>query len=204
MKFLQHHEDKMDINSIGIPLTFIIVISISLWFIILGKGYWWAKAIVVALTLYFSIGMWAALSGLAGWPADQALPEKFLMHWALVKEPSKNDINQKGAILIWATEDSESNKENSIFPLSKNKNINQPRVYKLPYSEDMHEKLTKVMKQMAQGKGVRGEKSGEGGEKGEKGNGKNGEKKGKGYGSLSQEQDYIFYELPPAKLPEKD
>lgn len=198
----------MDINSVGIPLTFVIIISISLWFIILGKGYWYIKAFVVALTLYFSLGMWASLSNLSGWPSDSSLPEEFVLHWALVKEPSKTDINQNGCILIWASQNSEEDiVDNRPISIVKKPSASTPRVYKLPYSENMHEKLAKAMKQIAQGKGVMGKKSGDGdGEAGDKeGTKKGGQKgKGKGYGGYSQEQDFIFYDLPPAKLPEKD
>ena len=193
-------------NFIGIPLTFVIIASLSLWFIILGKGSWWIKAFVVALTLYFSFGMWFSLSNMAGWPADKSPPDKFVLHWALVKEPSKTDINQKGAILIWASAEEEGDEAKQSFPFLKNQNNKMPRVYKLPYSEEMHEKLTKAMKQIAQGKGVMGGKgNSEGKQGGEKGFGKDGKGKGsKGYGSLSQDQDYIFYDLPPAVLPSKD
>ena len=198
----------MDINSVGIPLAFVILASITLWFIILGKGYWYIKAFVVALTLYFSFGMWASLSNLSGWPSEQQLPEKFVLHWALVKEPSKTDITQTGSILLWASEKFDEDEEtvNTILPFVKVKRNTSPRVYKLPYSEEMHEKLSKAMKQLTQGKGVMGGKGdAEGKEGGEKGLGKDGKgKRGKGYGSLSQEQDYIFYDLPPPVMPSKD
>lgn len=185
-------------ETIGIIITFIIIASLCLWFIILGKGHWLLKAAVVAFVLYCSFGIWHSLSGLSGWPSDELMPKKFMLHWALIKEPSKIDINQKGSILMWASssDDDES---------SSKKTKNEPRVYKLPYTPEMHEKLSKVMQKLAQGKGVVGEKSeaeGKGGQ-GQKG-GKKGYGNQKGYGSLSNEQDYIFYDLPAPVMPQKD
>jgi hypothetical protein len=183
-------------ETIGIVLTFIIIAALTLWFIILGKGHWFIKAIVVAVALYCSFGIWHSLNNLSGWPSDEAMPSKFMLHWALIKEPSKIDINQKGNILLWASERLDEDNESK-------KKRNEPRVYKLPYTPEMHEKLSKAMKQMAQGKGVAGEKSQGQGET-LKGDGHKGNSGKKGYGSLSNEQDFIFYDLPPPVMPSKD
>jgi hypothetical protein len=195
----------MDNTIIGISITFVIISAMCLWYIILGKGYWWLKAIVVSVVLYFSLGLWHSVSSLSGWPTEQVLPEKFTVHWALVKEPSKLNTADSGSILMWASSiEEEEQNENHLFPF-KIKKRKEPRVYKLPYSEQMHQKLAKAMQQIAQGKGVVGEKKGSG-EKDGKGQGqaKAGKEGQKGYGSLSSEQDFIFYDLPPAILPSKD
>lgn len=197
----------MDSTIIGISITFVVISAMCLWFIILGKGYWWLKGIMVSIVLYFSFGLWYSVSSLSGWPTEQNLPEKFMVHWALVKEPSKLNSSDLGSILMWASgiDDENEKIESSLFPFKINKKKG-PRVYKIPYSEQMHQKLAKAMQQIAQGKGVMGERNGSGGKEG-KGQG-NGEGKGKdgqkGYGSLSAEQDFIFYDLPPAVMPEKD
>lgn len=195
----------MDSTIIGISITFVVISAMCLWYIILGKGYWWLKALMVSVVLYFSFGLWYSVSSLSGWPTEQVLPEKFMMHWALVKEPSKLSTADTGSILMWATSmEEEEQTDNRLFPF-KIKKRKEPRVYKLPYSEQMHQKLAKAMQQLAQGKGVIGEKSGAG-ESQEKGQGhaKGGKDGQKGYGSLSSDQDFIFYDLPPAVLPPKD
>lgn len=194
----------MDTTIIGISITFVVIAAMCLWYIILGKGYWWLKAIMVSIVLYFSFGLWHSVSSLSGWPTEQVLPEKFTIHWALVKEPSKLIAGDSGSILIWATGLEEENRADNQFLPFKIKKRKEPRVYKLPYSEQMHQKLAKAMQQLAQGKDVIGEKKGSG-QKGQEGQeGKGGKEGQKGYGSLSNEQDFIFYDLPPAVLPPKD
>ena len=68
----------------------------------------------------------------------------------------------------------------------------------------MHEKLAKAMQRIMQGKSVMGEKGDGSGEEGKDGNAKKSSNGKKGYGSLSNEQDFIFYDLPPPVMPSKD
>jgi hypothetical protein len=84
----------MQIQIIGIPLTFLVLFSIVLWFIILGKGKWWLKAIIVPVVLYFSLVIWFSLGGLSGWASASHLPKKFILHWSIIKEPSKKDVQE--------------------------------------------------------------------------------------------------------------
>jgi hypothetical protein len=207
----------MEIQIIGIPLTFLVLFSIVLWFIILGKGKWWLKAIIVPFVLYFSLVIWFSLGGISGWASASHLPKSFILHWSIIKEPSKKDVHEKGDIFIWASEiDDEHHFINSpvnsyLQPFTSTKNAGDPRSYRLPYSQDLHEKLANAMKSIAKGKTVVG-KGGEGefdaeGDESNAGQGKKGKDgkvgKGKDGGSLSQEQDFMFHELPPPKLPEK-
>ena len=153
----------MNTEIIGIPITFIILSAAVLWLIILGKGYWWLKAFIVAVVLYFSLAMWFSLTNFSGWPVDIDMPNKFLVHWALVKQPSKKDVYQQGSILIWATEVDENNEtivqqnKTLITPFTRSEKAVEPRVYKIPYSEKMHQKLIDAMKQITQGKQIIGE-----------------------------------------------
>lgn len=214
----------MDLHAIGIPLTFLILASLGLWFVILGKGYWWAKLGFITIVLYFSLALWNSLSSLSGWATDTKLPPKFVVHWTLVSEPSKINPKEVGGIFFWATEINEENmpkkEEINYFlqPFAAKKADTEPRVYRLPYSEKLHKDLQSVMQKIRQGKTVvgKGKTPGEAGEEGEgkgKGKGKgqgNGQGNGKGKGkngrggSMSQEQEFMFYDLPPFKMPEKD
>ena len=206
----------MDLALIGIPVTFVITCAVLLWFIILGKGHWSIKVLAIPAVLYFNFVIWNSLGNIAGWAAETSLPKKFGMLWAFVHEPSNIDMNKKGYILIWATALDDDNevietKPNSwLAPFSSKKNSDEPRVYRLPYTRDTHEKVQQAMQSLAKGKkigGSQGKGKGNGDISQEnlygKEGGKAGDKKGNG-GSLSQEQEFMLYELPPIKLPEKD
>ena len=214
----------METQIIGIPLTFLVLFAVVLWFIILGKGKWWLKAAIVPVVLYFSLIIWFSLSQISGWASPNDMPNTFILHWSIIKEPSKKDSHDQGAIFIWATEVDDNYQMTNqpvnpiLYPFTPRKNAAEPRSYRVPYSHDLHEKLAKLQTMVARGKTVIGKRNGNGlttDEEGQ-GNGKEGKgKQGKGGaggkeggkqgsgGSLSRQQDFMFYELPAPKLPEK-
>lgn len=202
----------MDLNSIGIPVSFVLLSAIGLWILIYGKGYWWIKSIFIFLTITFSITLWASLSELSGWPTDVSAPEKVIVHWVLVKEPSKLNSNDKGFVYLWATEIDSENKAKKTkinkwtSPFVAKKHSIEPRIYRLPYSENLHKKAVQAMKMIRAGKNVVAEGMKLGSEEKELSFGKKeGKNKGKGkQGSLSQEQDFMFYELPSFKIQDKN
>ena len=205
------------IDTFGIPLAFIIITTLILWMIIGSKGWWWLKAIVVTGAVLFSISLWHSLAALQGWPTQEELPPKFEIKWVVVEEPNKK-TGFKGAIYVWVRDIAPKDSRSEGLPLlHTKKQSDEPRLHTVPYSREMHEQAEGIKKQIASGKPYYGEmKKGEGEGKGKgdgkgKGKGKGGkgpkgEGEGKGQGGdgdLSNEQDPIFHELPPAVLPEK-
>ena len=197
----------MNINAIGIPLTFIILASIGLWIILYSRGAWYFKLVFVFLSLYFSFLMWFSLSDLSGWATESKFPNKTVIHWLLVQEPSKTNSKHLGNIFIWATEVDDDNNikeiDTNLFlkPFSSKKNNSEPRAYRLPYTEELHKKAAKAMQLIISGKTLVGEANADGGES--ENSTQNKPNKKNGNGSLSQEQIFRFYELPPTKLPSK-
>lgn len=206
-------------DTFGIPLTFIIITALILWAIIGGKGWWWLKAIMVIGTFLFGVVLWHSLETLEGWPTEEPMPEKFEIKWIVVEEPNMK-TGEKGEILVWSKNMTEDYKTaSSPIPLLHNKEqSDDPRLHRLPYSREMHKQAQDIQKKIAfggkyygemkdgkmKGKGEGNGKAGNGKGKGEgQGNGKTGGKKGDG-GSLSQEQDPIFHELPPPYFIPKD
>ena len=100
----------MDINAIGIPLTFLGLCAIGLWMIIFSKGFWALKTLFITFCLYFSFAMWFSLSDLSGWATSVSMPQKSIIHWVLVQEPSKFNKKDDGGIFVWATEADTENK----------------------------------------------------------------------------------------------
>lgn len=204
----------MDINAVGIPLTFVVLTAIGLWMIIFSKGSWVLKMGFIAVCLYFSILMWGSLSDLSGWASSSLVPKRSLVHWILVQEPSKSNKSDAGSIFLWCTEIDLDNSpvgktlSSLLRPFSARKNNVEPRAYRTPYSEEAHQQAAKAMQMIMSGKPVVAERMGEGSQDGsgdgEMSNVGKGSKSSKsGHGSMSQEQVFRFYELPPAKLPSK-
>lgn len=201
----------MELNLVGIPLLFALLAALILWLVILGQGQWWLKMILVSVALFFSVAVWSSLSNLSGWPATKPLPAKFSVHWILIEEPSALDRTKKGNIFVWATE-----LDQDLFPKEKNelslavfaaRHAIEPRVYRVPYSSQMHQSSLKAMGLLRKGKPVVGQKGKMNSDADGTGDAETeSKKKGKGrsHGGFTPDQDFIFYELPPAKLPPKD
>jgi hypothetical protein len=189
---------------IYIVLTFVILATLSLWFIIDSRALWWVKAVVIAISLYFSICLYMSLDDLKGYPTNNPLPDQFEIHWAVVKQPSKT-TDFPGVILVWVT----SLKRVDILwgsPwLDLIETCKLPKVYALPYSKNDHRGMNAVLGKIREGQRVIGErgrgKNGEGKGKGPPGEGK-GQKGGQGW-SFSIDGDLKFYKLPPPIIPNK-
>ena len=193
-----------------IPAVFFMLFLLVLWFVIGAKGHWIVKAGIIGLTLHLCISIGLSLSAFAGWPSDENLPDKFIVHWMVVQEPEKT-TRAPGFIYIWASDISEKRHTREagwkrfFFTLSSQEK-EAPRAYVLPYSKQKHEDAEGVLTKIRDGKAVVGERgAGEGGPgEGPPGDDNaNGEDGGKGGGSFSKSEDITFHELPPTSLPKK-
>ena len=195
-----------------IPLVFFALFLLTLWFIIGANGHWAIKAAVIAMTLHLCISIGVSLGGFSGWPSEEDLPDKFIVHWIVVEEPAKK-TKSGGAIYVWATgvnggkkEDAPSIWKRFFLNLSPTDD-GLPRAYATPYSKGKHEESNGVLTQIRAGKtvlGERGDGEGEGGDEGEgDGDGNGDPADSAGEGSFSQTDGITFHELPPTKLPKK-
>jgi hypothetical protein len=207
------------LDTFGIPLAFVIIAALTLWVVIGSKGYWWFKMIMVSISIFFSISLWNSLSSLQGWPTADMPPEKFEVKWIDVKEPNKK-TGAPGSIYVWVRDLQPDHIDESFYMRLHHKELEEePRLYKLPYSRGMHVQSEMIKGTIAKGgrffAGIEAKGQGQG----QPGQGKPGKGKGKGQGqgkgkpgqgkdgrggSLSQEQEFVFHELPPPVFPEKD
>ncbi len=217
----------MNLETIAIPIAFLVASALLLWFIIGSRGQWMLKAACIACTMYFGLAVWNSVGSYLGWPTSQEPPSKFQLHWAIVQEPDKQ-ADDPGVVYLWlrkidqddnaADEAQELKEESWLSILGYSGNKEQPRCYRLPYTRPLHEQLKQAKRQLAQGKPVIGKFSGKGFDTSKQGKGK-GKGKGKGgppgggkpgagnahsYGSGHRDSgEFIFYNLPPPKYPDK-
>mgnify|MGYP001473853631 CR=1 FL=1 len=164
---------------IGLTASFLILVALILWLIILSKNKLWiAKSIVITISTLFSIIVLVSLKNFIGWPSKSNLPQQFQLHWAIIDEPNKIN-NTKGSIYMWITElDNED----------KNKGL--PRAYKIDYTRKNHEEIMKGL--ISLGDGIL--------QKGEKVKAKEDIDIDE---DLSNLQEIVIYDLPKPLLPEK-
>ena len=135
-----------------------------------------------------------------GWPTDEKLPPKFLLHWAVINEPDVK-LGDKGSIYVWVKPIGEpeiEHKEWNNYLLSFYDGKSQPRAYRIPYSRALHEQTQEAMGILLKGGSVGGTNKGEGASNGKKQAGGDGGK------SLTNNGGIEFHKLPPPKLPDKD
>lgn len=88
---------------------------------------WQVKLFVVLLTLAFYVGTWFGLKWLQGWPIAEQLPDEFRLLSRMVIQPNKQ-TGEQGAIYVWV--------EDLTRP-----DVKEPRAYRLPYIEQLHEEI---------------------------------------------------------------
>lgn len=215
-----------NLETIGIPLAFLATVSLMAWYIIGGSGKWWIKAPVTIVSIYLSLGIWYSMNGLLGWPTEQNVPDKFQAFWIVVETP-EDDVPKSGAIYVWAkslTPEDESNfgdvpkwVDKFLIPFHNKYSKNEPRLYKLSYSEELHQQANEIIEgHLKQGRPYFGTLEGDGDGEGDgEGTGEGGGQQGRGGadgdslgdGSGSYSRDTRpppkFYELPPPKFPDK-
>jgi len=195
----------------SLGLGFVIIAVLILWFIIGSKGHWLSKALMIMFSLYFCLSVGFSVKDFMGWPTEEILPEKFLVHWVVVSEPDKK-TGSEGAVYIWTkplSKTVEKHESWEDYLLSFYDGKSRPRAYRLDYSRGLHEQSQRAIEMIKRGEQVGGErgKSGKKGkgkaEKGAAKSGKGDSAKGKGGGSLTRNGGISFHQLPPPRLPEK-
>lgn len=88
------------------------------------------KLAAVIITSLFYLATWFGLKQLQGWPSNDQLPEKFRVVGKHIVQPGKQS-GTEGAIYIWVTDLAAAAGE-------------EPRAYRLPYIEQLHEDIVKA------------------------------------------------------------
>ena len=165
---------------IGLTASFLVLVALILWLIILSKNQLWIiKSIIIISATLFSIVVLFSLKDFIGWPSKSTLPQEFQLHWAIIDEPSKVN-NTEGAIYMWVTALDKENKSKDL-----------PRAYKIDYTRKNHEEIMKGL--ISLGDGIQ--------QKGEKVKVKEDIDIEE---DLSNLQEIVIYELPKPLLPEKN
>lgn len=105
---------------------------------------WWVKAGAITFTGVYFLGVAYFTHGLLGWATDDRLPERFQLLWGKVVEPEKY-TGKEGFIYLWVEALDEFNLPSDI-----------PRNYKVPYDDDLAQKVLEATGKIKQGIDVAG------------------------------------------------
>jgi hypothetical protein len=94
----------------------------------------WQKVLLLTVLPLIYIAHYHALDDLVGWPSHAPLPETFELLGEQIREPDKRD-GTTGYIRLWIRGEGEE----------------RSRLYQMPYSKDLHQRLSIAMQRQARG-----------------------------------------------------
>lgn len=131
----------MTVAILGLTAGFVFVVVLLLSLNLRTPFPWSVKAGAVLLSLIFYIVTLYSLPGFYGWPTKQSLPQKFILLGMEIQEPRTEA--DPGVIYMWVKSLLEQD--------------SMPRAYELPYSSELHTRLTAAKKRMEFGHSMAGE-----------------------------------------------
>jgi len=127
---------------IGLAIAFIMITAVLLFFLISSQIHVLIKVVIIPIVLWYGLALFFTPDNLRGWPTDQPIPNDSRVISLLINEPS---VNSKGAIYLWVID--QEFKKVILDPRNafRYHTSNTPRVYKLPYSKELHKRLIEAL-----------------------------------------------------------
>ncbi len=174
----------MDSTILLIVLGYVVLGFLLLIFSMRTNFHWFLKATMIFVITFFYISTYNSFNGLLGWPTRDILPDRFRLIAAQIYEPNMI-INSEGSIFIWITN------------MNDKSGLSTPRSLEIPYSKDVHEKISKALVNIKNGIPQMGETGEDNNEEGVVA--KILEKKK----AVSNSIKVNFFDMPSQLLPEK-
>jgi hypothetical protein len=177
--------------------------GIALWLLVESGIHYVFKIVVTSMFCLFTMGVFYSLSTFLGWSAlERDAPEDVAIVAVQIKEPNRFSKTQGGIYLLLDSIKSKyDSKFLNMFGYTNDKK--EPRLFRYPYSRELHEQLEKeVIPALKDGQVVRGKlKKGKPGEGKGKGKGDpNGKGDKEGYDGSNSEGLYEFHKLIPGEV----
>jgi len=129
---------------LSLTAAYTLVAALLAYVVLLSRLHWVFKTLATAATVVLIPLTFHGIGELRGWPSDGPIPWSFRMLWAQVTEPNLAQ-DEKGSVFLWLQTLDDNN-----FP------VDQPRAYRLPYSDDLKIKVSEAMGKIAQGEQIQG------------------------------------------------
>ncbi len=136
----------MSSTIISIIVSYIVLGFLLLIFNLRTNFHWIGKALMIVSVTFFYILTYTSFKSILGWPTKNMLPERFRLVGAQIYEPNIV-TNSEGSIYVWITD------------MNEKSGLGTPRSYELPYSKEIHEKISKATVNLKNGIPQMGEMS---------------------------------------------
>jgi hypothetical protein len=130
----------------GLTVSFLLIASIVSYIFIKSNANPIIKAALIITTIWYTVALYYAPQGIRGWAKDvDELPNNSVVLSYKIVEPSGQA--EKGGIYFWVIENIDK-LPNSLNPKEAFAEINKkaPRLYKVPYSRELHKRLEELRK----------------------------------------------------------
>lgn len=121
-----------------LTLAYVFLTAIILLSLVYSRILWLLKCVLIIVALVF---YWLSYQGwkeTQGWPSETELPDRFLLHAAVIEEPEEVE-GKDGYIYMWLTN------------IEKHQLASEPRSFKLDYDSGIHGKLEIALREMKNG-----------------------------------------------------
>ena len=123
---------------LGLTLAYVFLTALLLIAIIAGRIRWPIKAGLIVISIVFYAVSYSGWKHAQGWPSKTALPDKFLLHHAVIEEP--NDARgEQGMFYLWVTD------------LKHDELADKPRAFEIPYDQATHAVIEQALKKTRSG-----------------------------------------------------
>ena len=179
-------------NTLFLPLMFLLLAILLLWIIIGCKGHLTAKIWTINVTIFFTAILWVGIDSYTGWPSTSPMPN----HGRLMNVIS----NEPDSIYVLLENHADCNlyyEDWQDFVYYKPNDT--ARLFKLQYDKNMHRQLEAAMEEVKKGRYVILSRF----KMNKYEDGKIEDNAKEGDGSLTKNADFRFYILPPSKFVSK-
>jgi hypothetical protein len=176
-------------NTLFLPLLFLLLAVLLLWIIIGCRGHITAKIWTINVTIFFVAILWVGIESYTGWPTSSPMPAQARLIHVISDEPDSIYVlleNHADCVLYY--------EDWHDFIYYKPKDA--VRLFKIPYDKNMHKQLEAAMEEVKKGRYVilsrhkvyKFEEN------------RLDDRDKDGDGSLTKNADFRFYVLPPSKF----
>jgi len=128
----------MNDSSLLLTLCYVAIAFLLLVLCLATRWARWVKVAMIAVVTLSYFFAQATFQRMLGWPADERLPEKFVLLALVTQEPDK-ERGVAGALYLW------------VNAVHDNRPVAEPRAYRLAYRKDLHAMLGEAIKKSRQG-----------------------------------------------------
>lgn len=139
----------------GLTIAFVILAAVLLWILITSRTNFVIKALLISFVLWYGAVLYYTPGNIMGWGKDIAskdhLPDQSWVQSIIIKEPDKKNKEPGYIYFLVIVYQTDKKVRLTLDPRSTftYKGNNEPRLYKIEYSKELHKKIAQIKRARA-------------------------------------------------------